>query len=151
MTFLLGTATGVCLTLLVAGPQGAHLVAAATAAARSDTTTDQTQSGMTDSTGQSTLGKNVQKTRPDQGQPVTSKGDTLSPGVDSGSVRQETDTSQTRQSMDTSSMRQGTDSYRIHPSTDTSGMGQGMDTSMTHQGGDSTHIRQAMDSTSTQR
>src|SRR6187399_1540772 len=38
MTFLLGTATGVCLTLLVAGPQGAHLVAAATAAARSDTT-----------------------------------------------------------------------------------------------------------------
>ena len=38
LTFLLGTATGVCLTLLVAGPQGAHLVAAAKAAARSDTT-----------------------------------------------------------------------------------------------------------------
>jgi len=38
LTFLLGTATGVCLTLLVAGPQGAHLVAAAKAAARSDST-----------------------------------------------------------------------------------------------------------------
>jgi carboxyl-terminal processing protease len=34
--FLLGTITGACLTVLVAGPQGAHLVAAAKAAARSD-------------------------------------------------------------------------------------------------------------------
>ena len=34
--FLLGSVTGVCLTLLVTGPQG-HLVAAAKAAARSDT------------------------------------------------------------------------------------------------------------------
>ena len=122
-----------------------------TAAARGDTTTDQTQSGMTDSTGQSTLGKNVQKSRPDQGQPVTSKGDTLNPGVDSASVPQGPDTSQMRQSMDTSSMRQGTDSSRIHPSTDTSGTGQGMDTSMTHQGADSSHIRQGMDSSATQR
>src|SRR5690242_1391183 len=75
-----------------------------TTAARSDTTKDQTQSGMTDSSGRSTLGKNVQKTRPDQGQPVTSKGDTLNPGVDSASVRQGTDTSRMRQTMDTSSM-----------------------------------------------
>src|SRR3954454_6583579 len=37
-TFLLGTVTGVCLTVLVTGPQGAHLVAAAKAATRSDTT-----------------------------------------------------------------------------------------------------------------
>lgn len=44
---------------------------------------NQTQSGNTDSTGQSTLGKGVDKTRPDQGQPVTSKGDTINPGVDS--------------------------------------------------------------------
>ena len=122
-----------------------------TAAARSHTTTDQTQSGMTDSTGRSTLGKNVQKSRPDQGQPVTSKGDTLNPGVDSASMRQGTDTTQTRQSMDTSSMRQDMDSSRIHPSTDTSGVGQGIDTSMTRQGADSTHIRQGTDSTSTQR
>ena len=34
--FLLGTVTGACLTVLVAGPQGASLVAAAKAAARSD-------------------------------------------------------------------------------------------------------------------
>ncbi|WP_108516096.1 S41 family peptidase [Bradyrhizobium algeriense] len=34
--FLLGTVTGACLTLLVTGPQGASLVAAAKAAARSD-------------------------------------------------------------------------------------------------------------------
>ena len=38
LTFLLGTVTGACLTILVAGPQGAHLVAAAKAAARSDST-----------------------------------------------------------------------------------------------------------------
>ena len=34
--FLLGTVTGACLTLVVMGPQGTHLVAAAKAAARSD-------------------------------------------------------------------------------------------------------------------
>ena len=36
LTFLLGTVTGVCLTVLVGGPQGAHLVGAAKAAARAD-------------------------------------------------------------------------------------------------------------------
>src|SRR5438093_8642016 len=41
LTFLLGTVTGVCLTVLVTGPQGAHLVAAAKAAARSDSTYSQ--------------------------------------------------------------------------------------------------------------
>ncbi len=41
LTFLLGTVTGMCLTVLVTGPQGAHLVAAAKAAARSDTTYSQ--------------------------------------------------------------------------------------------------------------
>src|SRR5436309_6572090 len=35
-TFLLGTVTGACLTVHVSGPQGAHLVAAAKAAARPD-------------------------------------------------------------------------------------------------------------------
>jgi carboxyl-terminal processing protease len=39
MTFLLGTATGVCLTLLFAGPQGTHLVAAAKAAVESSSDT----------------------------------------------------------------------------------------------------------------
>jgi carboxyl-terminal processing protease len=41
LTFLLGTVTGACLTFLVAGPQGAQLVAAAKAAARSDSTYSQ--------------------------------------------------------------------------------------------------------------
>jgi hypothetical protein len=45
---------------------------------------NQTKSGVTDTkTGKSTLGKGVTKTRPDQGQPVTSKGDTVRSGGDS--------------------------------------------------------------------
>jgi hypothetical protein len=45
---------------------------------------NQTKSGVTNTkTGKSTLGKGVTKTRPDQGQPVTSKGDTISAGPDS--------------------------------------------------------------------
>jgi hypothetical protein len=48
-----------------------------------DTSSNQTESGVTDSSGQSTLGTGVEQTRPDQGQPVTSKGDTINPGVDS--------------------------------------------------------------------
>lgn len=47
---------------------------------------NQTESGMTDSSGQSTLGPEAEKTRPDQGQPVTSKGDTVNPGVDSSTT-----------------------------------------------------------------
>lgn len=42
---------------------------------------NQTESGMTDSSGQSTLGPDAEKIRPDQGQPVTAKGDTVNPGV----------------------------------------------------------------------
>jgi len=67
----------------------------AAAAAAQDTTNtamsdsakaNQTESGMTDSTGQSTLGPGAEKTRPDQGQPVTSKGDTVNAGVDSSTT-----------------------------------------------------------------
>jgi hypothetical protein len=47
---------------------------------------NQTESGMTDSSGQSTLGPEADKTRPDQGQPVTSKGDTVNAGIDSSST-----------------------------------------------------------------
>jgi hypothetical protein len=55
-----------------------------TAAVIADSATqNQTETGMTDSTGRSTLGTEAEKTRPDQGQPVTSKGDTINPGVDS--------------------------------------------------------------------
>ena len=60
-----------------------------TRAAASDSATgNQTESGVTDSTGQSTLGAGVGQTRPDQGQPVTSKGDTVNTGVDSSSTPQ---------------------------------------------------------------
>jgi len=52
----------------------------------SDSVPNQSQSGVTDSSGQSTLGTGVEKTRPDQGQPVTSKGDTINPGVDSATT-----------------------------------------------------------------
>ena len=55
-----------------------------TGAAISDSaSTNQTESGVTDSSGQSTLGSGVEQTRPDQGQPVTAKGDTVNTGVDS--------------------------------------------------------------------
>jgi hypothetical protein len=47
---------------------------------------NQNESGMTDSSGQSTLGPGAEKTRPDQGQPVTSKGDTVNPAVDSSTT-----------------------------------------------------------------
>jgi hypothetical protein len=144
-----------CLALLLGAPACAgnktdDQVGAAqdSTRARSDTTTDQTQSGVTDSSGQSTLGKGVEKTRPDQGQPVTSKGDTINPGVDSASVRQGADTSSMQgmdttsgyQSTDTTGM-QGMDSTRMHPGMDTTSM----------QGMDSTRIREGMDSTGTQR
>lgn len=44
---------------------------------------NQSKSGVTNTkTGKSTLGKGVTKTRPDQGQPVTSKGDTVKRGGD---------------------------------------------------------------------
>jgi hypothetical protein len=47
---------------------------------------NQTKSGVTNTkTGKSTLGPGVNKTRPDQGQPVTSKGDTIRSGGDSTS------------------------------------------------------------------
>ena len=44
------------------------------------TTTNQSQSGVVDSSGKSTLGPKIKKTTPTQGQPVTAKGDTLQPG-----------------------------------------------------------------------
>jgi hypothetical protein len=52
--------------------------------AATSTKANQTKSGVTDAkTGKSTLGKGVTQTRPDQGQPVTSKGDTVSQSPDS--------------------------------------------------------------------
>jgi hypothetical protein len=51
----------------------------------------QTQSGVTDKTGHSTLGPGIRKARPDQNQPVTAKGDTLNtspiPGLTDSTTR----------------------------------------------------------------
>jgi len=44
-----------------------------------DSTKNQTQSGVTDSSGHSTLGKKVGKLSPTSGAAVTAKGDTLKP------------------------------------------------------------------------
>jgi hypothetical protein len=50
---------------------------------------NQTKSGVTNTkTGKSTMGKGVTRTRPDQGQPVTSKGDTVSAGADTATGNQ---------------------------------------------------------------
>lgn len=45
-----------------------------------DSTTNQSQSGVVDSSGKSTLGSKIKKTTPTSGQPVTAKGDTLRHG-----------------------------------------------------------------------
>ena len=69
------------------GPQDqAGAARDSTITAKVDSTTNQTESGVTDSSGRSTLPQ-AEKTRPDQGQPVTSKGDTLNQGVDSTTAR----------------------------------------------------------------
>lgn len=80
-----------------------------TAARVSDSTraTNTDQSGVKDSSGNSTLGPNVTKTRPDQGQPVTAKGDTLNPGVDSSPGYPAADSSTNRMGADSSMNRPG--------------------------------------------
>jgi len=67
------------------GNRSSSTGAAATGGTGSDSAKgNQTKSGVTNTkTGKSTLGKGVTRTRPDQGQPVTSKGDTVSSGPDS--------------------------------------------------------------------
>ncbi|HEX3234110.1 MAG TPA: hypothetical protein VHR41_07915 [Gemmatimonadales bacterium] len=63
----------------VTGADTAGRVAPGTA---SDSTKNQSQSGVTNDSGTSTLGPKVTKTRPDQNKPVTSKGDTISNRAD---------------------------------------------------------------------
>jgi hypothetical protein len=65
---------------------------------------NQTKSGVTDTrTGESTI-PNVTQTRPDQGQPVTSKGDTLNEAIDSSAINRDPTPSTTRQTVVDSSM-----------------------------------------------
>ena len=95
MRFLCLTRSAVLPLLLVGLACARNNESNNTAATAQDTTNtaisdsaraNQTESGMTDSTGQSTLGPGAEKTRPDQGQPVTSKGDTVNAGVDSSTT-----------------------------------------------------------------
>src|SRR4051794_35141182 len=56
------------------------------AGVRDSANPNQTKSGVTDTkTGEGTV-PNATQTRPDQGQPVTSKGDTINPSVDSSTT-----------------------------------------------------------------
>jgi hypothetical protein len=111
------------LTLLVGGLACAKNTANENVGAARDTTAagtatisdsakaNQTKSGVTDAkTGESTLGPGVTKTRPDQGQPVTSKGDTINAGVDSATTRQGADSSMNQMGADSSMNHMGADS-----------------------------------------
>jgi hypothetical protein len=80
------------------------------------------QSGVKDSTGTSNMGPGVTKTRPDQGQPVTSKGDTINPAVDSSNGAQAADTSMNRMGADSSMNHMGADSSMNHMGADSSAM-----------------------------
>ena len=67
------------------GHMGMHADSAARSSGTSDSARgNQTKSGVTNTkTGKSTLGPGATRTRPDQNQPVTSKGDTVSNSPDS--------------------------------------------------------------------
>lgn len=102
-----------------------------TTAVTTDSTGNQTESGVTDSSGRSTLGPGAEKARPDQDQPVTSKGDTIKAGYDSSITVQPTVDSARS---DVDSARFGADSSTTAPS-----------------GGDSSTIRSGADSSTTAR
>ena len=135
------------LTLLVGGLACAKNNPDETVGAARDTTTTgisdsansrQDQSGVTDSSGQSTLGKDVTKTRPDQGQPVTAKGDTINAGVDSAAAQQpSTQVPSNSQPSDTSMVAPSADSMSMNHGADSSSMNQGANSSTVNSGGDS--------------
>jgi hypothetical protein len=87
------------------------------------------------------------KARPDQGQPVTAKGDTLNKGVDSSASGTGT-TSQMPQ--DTSSMQMPKDTSSMQMPKDTSSMQMPKDTSTMKMPNDSSSIRVPVDSTASQ-
>src|SRR5215213_7837467 len=150
------------LTLLVGGLACAKNNPDETVGAARDTTTSgvsdsanarQDQSGVTDSSGQSTLGKDVTKTRPDQGQPVTSKGDTINQGVDSATTQQAPSSNQSNNQAPTSStsdsVSQQSDTSMTAPSADSMSMNQGADSSSMNQGANSSTMNNGVDSATT--
>ncbi len=84
----------------------------------SDTTKNQTQSGVQNKSGRSTLGPGVKKTSPTQGAPVTSKGDTLRKGGDTTRMSPDTtrpqmrDTTMPQQMGDTTHRAMGDTTHR---------------------------------------
>jgi pentapeptide MXKDX repeat protein len=75
-----------------------------TASVRDSLKPNQSKSGVTDTkTGETTL-PGVTKTRPDQDQPVTSKGDTLNEAIDSSAINRDPTPSTVRQTVVDSSM-----------------------------------------------
>ena len=138
------------LTLLVGGLACAKNNPDETVGAARDTTSTgisdsansrQDQSGVTDSSGQSTLGKDVTRTRPDQGQPVTSKGDTINAGVDSAAAQQPT--------TQVPSDSQSSDTSMVAPSADSMSMNHGADSSSMNQGANSSTVNSGVDSATT--
>lgn len=140
------------LTLLVGGLACAKNRTDETVGAARDTTAagisdsaKADQSGVTDTrTGESNLGDDVTKTRPDQGQPVTSKGDTLNPAVDSSTnqgagvtTNPSTDSSAAPTGADSSAMQMGHDSSSMDMSHDSSTMNMSHDSSTMNMGADS--------------
>jgi hypothetical protein len=132
-----------------------------TAAGISDSAkANQSKSGVTDTkTGESTLGKDATKTRPDQGQPVTSKGDTINAAVDSSTTAPgagvtttpSTDSSAARTGADSSSMKMSHDSSTMNMSHDSATMNMSHDSATMNMGPDSSTMRMGADSSSTNR
>lgn len=83
---VVGLATGACARNNSSDTEVGAARDTSTTAVSDSARVNQTESGVTDSSGQSTLGPDATKTRPDQGQPVTSKGDTVNPSVDSSTT-----------------------------------------------------------------
>ena len=156
------------LTLLVGGLACAKNNPDETVGAARDTTTTgisdsanarQDQSGVTDSSGESTLGKDVTRTRPDQGQPVTSKGDTINAGVDSATAPTQPTTPSPSDSQaapaptpspssDSVVPRSDTTSS-VSPSADSMNMKHGADSSSTNDGANSATVNTGADSATT--
>ena len=152
------------LTLLVGGLACAKNNPDETVGAARDTTTTgisdsansrQDQSGVTDSSGQSTLGKDVTRTRPDQGQPVTSKGDTINAGVDSAAAQQPStqvpsdSQSDSQAPVSSDSVSPRSDTSMVAPSADSMSMNHGADSSSMNQGGNSSTVNSGVDSATT--
>lgn len=113
---------------------------------------DTTAAGISDSAkaNQSKSGVTDTKTRPDQGQPVTSKGDTINAAVDSSTTAPGAGVT-TTPSTDSAAARTGADSSSMNMSHDSSTMNMSHDSATMNMGHDSSTMRMGADSSSTNR